>query len=264
MVASHGRLPGLVTHDRPRAVKEPRRGHRRGGPSPGLPRRTRRPVDRMCTEWMLACPALPGESPRGHHAPAIASRPGIRPARPHGRWPWQPCRPARRRPGQDVPGSQPSPAQARTGYGCPVPRAEPAEPLSKPCAPIANATSCPACISTHYGPCAECALMPDRAQPPGRMVRRGSRERKCRLPIARGKNYNYALPGACVDCRDPAIYPPWCAGTAFVQLGEPWASSAIRPAWSDGQNPPGTERLPGSAPMIWSPVAFSPPPRLKM
>ena len=24
---------------------------------------------RMCTEWMLACPALPGESLRGHHAP---------------------------------------------------------------------------------------------------------------------------------------------------------------------------------------------------
>ena len=28
---------------------------------------------RMCTQWMLACPALPGESLRGHHAPAIAS-----------------------------------------------------------------------------------------------------------------------------------------------------------------------------------------------
>ena len=27
----------------------------------------------MCTERMLACPALPGESLRGHHAPAIAS-----------------------------------------------------------------------------------------------------------------------------------------------------------------------------------------------
>ena len=43
-----------------------------------------------------------------------------------------------------------------------------------------------------------------------------------------------------------------------------WASSAIRPAWSDGQNPPGVERAPGSAPMSWSLVAFSPPPRLKM
>ena len=29
MVASHGRIPGLVTQGRPRAVKEPRRGHRR-------------------------------------------------------------------------------------------------------------------------------------------------------------------------------------------------------------------------------------------
>jgi len=28
-VASHGRIPGLVTQDRPRAVKEPCRGHRR-------------------------------------------------------------------------------------------------------------------------------------------------------------------------------------------------------------------------------------------
>ena len=44
----------------------------------------------MCTEWMLACPALPGESLRGHHAPAIASCSGIRSARPHGRWPCQP------------------------------------------------------------------------------------------------------------------------------------------------------------------------------
>ena len=43
-MASHGRIPGLVTQERPRAVKEPCRGHQRGGPSPGLPRRTRRPV----------------------------------------------------------------------------------------------------------------------------------------------------------------------------------------------------------------------------
>jgi hypothetical protein len=33
----------------------------------------------------------------------------------------------------------------------------------------------------------------------------------------------------------------------------------MRPAWSDGQNPPGTERLAGSAPAIWSAAAFSPP-----
>src|SRR6266700_1931772 len=37
------------------------------------------------------------------------------------------------RPGNDVPGSEPSSAQARTGYGCPIPRDEPAEPLSEPC-----------------------------------------------------------------------------------------------------------------------------------
>jgi len=54
------------------------------------------------------------------------------------------------------------------------------------------------------------------------------------------------------------------AGTAFVQLGDPWASSTIRPEWSDGQNPPGTERLAGSAPTIWPAVAFGPPPRLTM
>ena len=81
VVASHGRIPGLVTQDRPRAVKKPYHGHRRR-------------YTRTCTEWMLTCPALPGESPRGHHAPAIASRSGIRPARPHARWPCQPGRPA--------------------------------------------------------------------------------------------------------------------------------------------------------------------------
>ena len=70
---------------------------------------------------MLACPTRPAESLRGHHAPAIASCSGIRSARPHGRWPCQPCRPRADRPGKDVPGSEPSPAQARTGYGCPIP-----------------------------------------------------------------------------------------------------------------------------------------------
>src|SRR5437016_8960359 len=73
VVASHGRVPGLVTQDRPRAVKEPCRAHRRGRPSPRLPRRTAARYTRMCTEPMLACPALPGESLRGHHAPNIAS-----------------------------------------------------------------------------------------------------------------------------------------------------------------------------------------------
>ena len=67
------------------------------------------------------------------------------------------------RPGNDVPGSEPSPAQARTGYGCPIPRDEPAEPLSEPCAPIANATGCPACISMHCSHARRRPVMPRRA-----------------------------------------------------------------------------------------------------
>ena len=54
----------------------------------------------------------------------------------------------------------------------------------------------------------------DRAQRPGCVVRRGGRERKCRLPMAPGgaggQNSSYALPGACVSCRDPAGCDPSC------------------------------------------------------
>lgn len=159
-MAAHGRLPGLVTLERPRAVKEPCRGHQRGGPSPSLPRRTRRPVYPHVYGVDAGVSDTARRKPARSSAPAIASCPGIRSARPHGRWPCQPCLPACRRPGmsmarllshghgpgKDVPASEPSPAQARTGYGCPIPRDEPAEPLSEPCAPIAKATGCPACI----------------------------------------------------------------------------------------------------------------------
>ena len=61
-MASHGRIPGLVTQDRPRAVKEPCRGHRR-------------PVYPVCARsgcWRVRhCPGV--ESLGGHHAPAMAS-----------------------------------------------------------------------------------------------------------------------------------------------------------------------------------------------
>jgi len=84
---------------------------------------------------MLACPALPGESLRGHHAPPSASCSGIRSARPHGVRRVSLAGQRTDRPGNDVPGSEPSPAQARTGYGYPILRNEPAVPPSEPCAP---------------------------------------------------------------------------------------------------------------------------------
>ena len=117
LVASHGRIPGLVTQDRPRAVKESCHGHRRGAgpehpqPPPGIP---------AC--W------------RGCHVPCTARRKPARSSR------FPPSLPAQAfalpghtaagrvslasqrtdRPGNDEPGSEPSSAQARTGYGCPI------------------------------------------------------------------------------------------------------------------------------------------------
>ena len=147
-MASHGRIPGLVTQDRPRAVKEPCRGHRRPvhphayGADAGVPGTARRKAGAVITlPPSLPAPAsaLPGHPPTGR-----GSLVGQRTDRPD----------------NDVPGSEPSPAQARTGHGWPIPRDEPAGPLSEPCAPIANATGCPACISMHCSRARKCALMP--------------------------------------------------------------------------------------------------------
>ena len=120
----------------------------------------------MCTEWMLACPALPGESLRGHYAPAIASCSGIHSARL--------TRPAavsalqasvltdRAMTCQAANFPSPSPNRLWLSHS----RDEPAELLSKPCAPIANATGCQACISTHCSRVRKCALMPHIARRP--------------------------------------------------------------------------------------------------
>ena len=115
-MASHGRLPGLVTQDRPRAVQEPCRGHGAAGPSPGLPRRTRRPV----------YPHMHGVD---------AGVPGT----------------ARRKPAR----SSPSRHRFLPRHSlCPATRplavsALPADVLTDRA--IANATGCPACISMHCG-----------------------------------------------------------------------------------------------------------------
>ena len=152
-MASHGRIPGLVTQDRPRAVTEPCRGHRRpvhphvhGADArvPGTARRKPARPLRSRHRFLLRHSLCKADTASGR-----VSLAGQRTDRP----------------GNDVPGSEPSPAQARTGYGCPIPRDEPAEPLSKPCVPIANATGCPACISMHYSRARKCALMPHIARP---------------------------------------------------------------------------------------------------
>jgi hypothetical protein len=171
-VASHSRIPGLVTQDRPRAVKEPCRGHRRGRPSPRPPRR---PVH------LHGYGADAGVSGTVRRKPARSLRSRHRFLLRHSLCKADPASgrvslagQRTDRPGNDVPGTEPSPAQARTGYGCPIPRDEPAEPLSEPCAPIANATGCPACISMHCSRVRKCALMPRVAlQIVGEMPRAG-------------------------------------------------------------------------------------------
>ena len=108
-MASHSRIPGLVAQDRPRAVKEPHRGHRR----PVYPHVHGADAGASGTGPEKACavitlpPSLPTQAFAlpGHTAAGRVSLAGQRTDRP----------------GNDVPGSEPSPAQARTGYGCPIP-----------------------------------------------------------------------------------------------------------------------------------------------
>ena len=166
-MASHGRIPGLVTQDRPRRQGAvPRSPARQAVPAPtapdpppGIPAcvrsgcwRVRHCPEKACAVITLP-PSLPAQAfaPLGHTAAGRVSLAGQRTDRP----------------GNDAPGSEPSPAQARTDHGCPIPRDEPAEPPSEPCAPIANATGCPACISMHCSRVRKCALMP----PSGRVSR---------------------------------------------------------------------------------------------
>ena len=146
-MASHGRIPGLVTQDRPRAVKEPCRGHRRPvhphahGVDAGVLTRALHCPEKACAVITLP-PSLPAQAFAlpGHTAAGRVSLAGQRTDRP----------------GNDVPGSEPSSAQARTGYGCPIPRDEPG-PLSEPCAgaPIAKRDRLPSLYIYALQPCAE-------------------------------------------------------------------------------------------------------------
>jgi hypothetical protein len=168
-VASHSRIPGLVTQDRPRAVKEPCRGHRRGRPSPRPPRR---PVhlhgygaDADVSDTARESQVIRSRHRfRLRHSPCPATRAA----------PCQPCRPAYRQTGQWRAGQRTVPSPSPNRLWLSHSRDEPAGPLSEPCAPIANATGCPACISMHCSRVRKCALMPRVAlQIVGEMPRAG-------------------------------------------------------------------------------------------
>ena len=152
VVASHGRIPGLVTQDRPR-----RQGAVPRSPAPSTPACVRSGCwgVRHCPAKGCAVITLPPSLPAqayalpGHTAAGRASRASRRRAyRQTGQW----------RAGQRT---VPSPSLNRLWLS--HSRDEPAGPLSEPCAPIANATGCPACISMHCSRVRKCALMPPSA-----------------------------------------------------------------------------------------------------